>query len=352
MLPIAIQNGRHSSLPPLLLPDVFRPTPSYDPFLRTKRHFSSLGAGADAPALSVPPVALGPTPHTLVAADAGLGVTSLESLASLATKRRKLQLAGSRGAISHALAPASAAAAAVSAVTPPAVHPESAATTQGAAAHGAPARETPAVPSPPSSVGSITPHEKRIVPASAPVASMAPLSDNKSAAAAAQAVGDMRSKRQRIGPSCDSCRLKKIKCDASIEILYQDECIVALGSDSLHVQLTPEDCAQLPCKVREALPRSVLEHVTGQARDPDLALVKHVDKLVAFRPCSSCAKRCSGAGSAGGPATATAAAAVECQFSKGLTRADINVFTRLERQLGPRDKLASFTVGDYRLVGY
>ncbi|KAM3161181.1 Zn(2)-C6 fungal-type domain-containing protein [Lachancea thermotolerans] len=185
----------------------------------------------------------------------------------------------------------------------------------------------------------------------------------------------------RIGPSCDSCRLKKIKCDASVEVLFQDEDLVAFNGnrhESLHVAMTPAEArAALPSHVWDALPPHIVDALEAQdARRGEI--VRHVDKVVFFRACASCTRRTavgsggketdsdSGAAStpAAGPGSAPASPAVDsegkadarsepcCSFSKGFTRSDINVFTRLQKQLGARGQLADFTVADYRAIGY
>ncbi|CEP63969.1 Zn(II)2Cys6 transcription factor domain-containing protein LALA0_S09e06612g [Lachancea lanzarotensis] len=149
-------------------------------------------------------------------------------------------------------------------------------------------------------------------------------------------------KRQRAGPSCDTCRLKKIKCNAHIQTLWQHESLVMFNGDrseSLHVVLGPDEVTAhvlaLP-HVHSGVRQLVMNALQGPEEQRG-ELIRHVDKLVLFKPCASCAK------------TAVQGC---CSFGKGYTRADIAVFTRLCRKLGTRAQLSDFSVSDYRDAGY
>ncbi|AMD21810.1 HFL046Wp [Eremothecium sinecaudum] len=136
-------------------------------------------------------------------------------------------------------------------------------------------------------------------------------------------------KRQRTGPSCDICRSKKIKCDATITILFQDPSVTRSYSNQLHSQVSVSDLSretftQIPKDIRKAL------------LTKELLLLKHIDKLIAFKPCTSCSKRKN----------------CVCSFSKGFTRADINVFTNLCMKFGKRSSIEHFNIEDYRKCGY
>ncbi|AEY96683.1 FAEL298Cp [Eremothecium gossypii FDAG1] len=136
-------------------------------------------------------------------------------------------------------------------------------------------------------------------------------------------------KRQRTGPSCDICRSKKIKCDATITILFQDASVTGSFNEMLHApvnvsELANEWLSQIPDEVRQAL------------LTKELTLLKHVDKLIAFKPCTSCSKRKN----------------CFCTFSKGFTRADINVYTNLCVKFGKRSSIDQFSLNDYRNCGY
>lgn len=132
-------------------------------------------------------------------------------------------------------------------------------------------------------------------------------------------------KRQRAGPSCDICRVKKIKCDATIVVLYQDTTVLHLYNSQLHskisvLELGTEILDQFPHDIRQCLESNELE------------LLKHLDKLIAFKACTSCSKRKN----------------CECLFSKGFTRADINVFMYLCAKVGNRSSIDQFNLDDYR----
>lgn len=144
--------------------------------------------------------------------------------------------------------------------------------------------------------------------------------------------GKTTAKRQRIGPSCDECRLKKIKCDASIEILLQDDALTEQVSERLHHVFTPEEV--------RAQSETILKNVSLPELDESTLLIKHIDKIVLFRPCTSCRKR-----------RATNTQPTCCLFSKGFTRADINVFSRIASRIKGK-KMAEMDVHDYRAAGF
>ncbi|CAR25335.1 Sut1p [Lachancea thermotolerans CBS 6340] len=382
MIPIAIQNSKHQSLPPLLLPDVARTGPASmhtfydnfrDPFrgaggpggggvgvgVTLRGGGTSLGGGLGAdlgagrhPGRLLLNDPLPRAPPVLPGAAAG-GLESLARLAAVSSDSymvRPAPLAAPVAMAGVALPNAPTVARAVPAVTR--------------------APDVPAVPA------------VRTPPAAGPVTARSPLARRARSPCSPRAARAAPSaKRQRIGPSCDSCRLKKIKCDASVEVLFQDEALVAFNGnrhESLHVAMTPAEArAALPSHVWDALPPHIVDALEAQdARRGEV--VRHVDKVVFFRACASCTRRTavgsggketdsdSGAAStpAAGPGSAPASPAVDsegkadarsepcCSFSKGFTRSDINVFTRLQKQLGARGQLADFTVADYRAIGY
>lgn len=170
------------------------------------------------------------------------------------------------------------------------------------------------------------------------------------------------SKRQRAGPSCDGCRLKKIKCDAHVEVLYQGPSVTRLGSDKLHQVVSREQVlAHLPLDI----PASLCQDGNGEESG---LLIKHIDKIILFRPCTSCAKRRASIGELQDHAPAspldehsgrhvthvTDAGSVSsgaCVFSKGFTRADINVFAKITKRVGQRP-VQEMTLQDYRNAGF
>ncbi|CAI4062007.1 hypothetical protein N7582_002023 [Saccharomyces uvarum] len=149
------------------------------------------------------------------------------------------------------------------------------------------------------------------------------------------------SKRQRSGPSCDKCRLKKIKCNAKIEILLQDDSIIPLISDKLRYILTPTDIQLHKGTLLQniTLPDDVIEGTSSRK------LIKHIDKLVLLTPCLPCTKKRHGHSSSS--SSSTFSKNVNCTFSKGFTRADINVSSKISSKF--KDKtIYDITYDDYK----
>lgn len=149
------------------------------------------------------------------------------------------------------------------------------------------------------------------------------------------------SKRQRVGPSCDSCRLKKIKCDAHMEIILQDARVLSQISDRLHQVITKDQVLQMDLKVDlSTIP-------------VDSVLVKHIDKIVMFKPCTSCNKRRASLDGSQGPLDGKNGNVTGggCVFSKGFTRADINVFVKICKKVGSKP-VREMTVEDYHEAGF
>lgn len=167
-------------------------------------------------------------------------------------------------------------------------------------------------------------------------------------------------KRQRIGPSCDKCRLKKIKCNAKVEIILQDDRIIPLISEKLHYCLMKNDVLNnLPLLVNQLnVPQDVINllQINNQLR-----LIKHIDKLILFQPCNSCIKRKAAAstqnysttdnGATKNPTLPSFDDTLFCTFSKGFTRADINIFGKISMRLKGR-AIKDMTYSDYRRAGF
>lgn len=95
-----------------------------------------------------------------------------------------------------------------------------------------------------------------------------------------------KKRRQRLGPSCDLCRARKVKCNAEVIMLSR--------------LYTEEDTAALSSDARDQLAAGQPVSVGGYS------LVLSNGKLVKFKPCLSCAGKGLG-----------------CCFSKGFTKEDI-----------------------------
>lgn len=141
-------------------------------------------------------------------------------------------------------------------------------------------------------------------------------------------------KRQRVGPSCDKCRIKKIKCNASIEVILKDTRIVGMFNEHLHYILTDHDIETYNKKWSHIfgvkLPSTICniptptKNGTGsntKQQQEYQVVVKHLDKLIIFRPCTSCLKR-KYKNSEFGP--------MSCKFARGFSRSDINQFNRIK----------------------
>lgn len=161
--------------------------------------------------------------------------------------------------------------------------------------------------------------------------------------------GTSSKKRQRIGPSCDKCRIKKIKCNASIEIILKDSRIVGMFNEHLHYILTDQDIemfnkkwshifgVKLPytiCNVPMSKPNSKNNDSSSSSystnndasstanKEPEYqAVIKHLDKLIIFQSCTSCNKR-KYKNSESGP--------MSCKFARGFSRPDINQFNKIK----------------------
>lgn len=99
-----------------------------------------------------------------------------------------------------------------------------------------------------------------------------------------------KKRRQRLGPSCDSCRARKVKCNADVVLLSRN-----VDDEE------PEEVDSLLPEQKKKLFDGALVAISG-----NFNLVVSNGKLVKFKPCSSCATR-----------------ELECCFSKGFTKEDI-----------------------------
>lgn len=98
-----------------------------------------------------------------------------------------------------------------------------------------------------------------------------------------------RKRRQRLGPSCDNCRARKVKCDADVVLLSR----FFTGAEPEYMQLTEEQ------------QNAVLEGRVARGLDGYMIVTSN-NKLVKYRCCLSCAGK-----------------GLDCSFSKGFTKEDI-----------------------------
>lgn len=97
-------------------------------------------------------------------------------------------------------------------------------------------------------------------------------------------------RRQRLGPSCDSCRLRKVKCNAEINILSKD----------VSPRLVYGWFPHLNQQQMDSLLAGQLVNVNDEC-----LIISH-EKLIKFKSCNSCKAK-----------------QLPCCFSKGFTKEDI-----------------------------
>ncbi|CAI4036879.1 hypothetical protein SMKI_16G1760 [Saccharomyces mikatae IFO 1815] len=141
------------------------------------------------------------------------------------------------------------------------------------------------------------------------------------------ATNRLKRKRQRDGPSCDSCRTKKIKCNATIIVYLQDRNLISSISSNLHYTLSQDDIDQFRTKFFKKLPDVINTY----------EVIKHLDKIVLFKACTSCSRRNKKSG--------------KCLFSRGFTKSDMNVFSKINSKLKGKT-IFELTVDDYIAAGF
>lgn len=164
-------------------------------------------------------------------------------------------------------------------------------------------------------------------------------------------------KRQRLGPSCDTCRSRKVKCDAKIEILYEDDRIINEISQKLVNTLTPSEVEELSKTVLRyhVLPKELfvdnVDNSNSNGNNNNGArkhyrLLKYINKIVLFQTCSSCLKLKNHKKKT---FCANKWRVEQCSFSRGLTKSDTNIFNEIRRVTGKN--LDEMTVEDFRIAG-
>lgn len=162
-------------------------------------------------------------------------------------------------------------------------------------------------------------------------------------------------KRQRLGPSCDTCRSRKVRCNAKIEILYEDDRIIGEISEKLNYVLKPYEADELSRTLLRYhdLPQELFIDPNDKSTTDDKTtnknqyrLMKHINKIVLFQPCSSCVrlknhKRRN--------SYALKWKVDHCSFSKGLTKSDANVFNEIHKITNK--PLEEMTVQDFKNTG-
>lgn len=103
-------------------------------------------------------------------------------------------------------------------------------------------------------------------------------------------------RRQRLGPSCDSCRARKVKCNAEIEVLCKiEDNTIPMDNETMR-RFSKTEIDDL---VFNDIP-IVYDNSTN--------IIKTNNKIIKFKRCSSCVSKHS-----------------SCYFSKGFTKEDIMI---------------------------
>ncbi|RLV83280.1 hypothetical protein JA9_003192 [Meyerozyma sp. JA9] len=109
-------------------------------------------------------------------------------------------------------------------------------------------------------------------------------------------------RRQRLGPSCDSCRSRKVKCDADILVLAK----------------CPQEMNFAHMKVSSTQINNLFNNNTPIKLDDDSFIIVANEKVIKFTPCKSCSSK-----------------GLPCSFSKGFTKEDIIVNSKKSDSAAP-----------------
>ena len=196
---------------------------------------------------------------------------------------------------------------------------------------------------------------------------------SSSASVSTNSKNNTGAKRQRVGPSCDKCRLKKIKCDAHIEVLVQDESVMTFVTNNLHYALTRDDVQRNRSALMSQfhISNDTLNTFVEQSFDNynphignkqfinSISIIKHIDKLILFKPCLSCCKKKHSAiitnfvnnnNNNNNQTNPYEEFLNCCTFSKGFTRADINIFSRISKKIKGKT-IYQMDVSDFKDAG-
>lgn len=130
-------------------------------------------------------------------------------------------------------------------------------------------------------------------------------------------VSPQKKRRQRLGPSCDNCRSRKVKCNADVVMISRH----FTGENDSNTQNHEDDLHEYT-----SLSPIQKEHVLAGEPvqiESNYVLILSNYKLIKYKPCMSCANK-----------------GFTCCFSKGFTKEDI---VQSKRHSSPEDMVSPRT---------
>lgn len=152
-------------------------------------------------------------------------------------------------------------------------------------------------------------------------------------------------RKQRSGPSCDYCRVKKTKCDADVTVLLQDRSIVKAVNDKLYHVLTRDEQDEVLSKI--AKQHEISPEVLTACEEGSVQVVKQLDKIIVLDPCSCCCKIRNRV-----EIDEDAEFSGDCTFANGLTRKDITTFSNILQCCDEKTSINDLDIYDYEKAGY
>lgn len=152
-------------------------------------------------------------------------------------------------------------------------------------------------------------------------------------------------RKQRSGPSCNYCRVKKTRCDADVTILYQNKSVTRSLNDMLfHILSKTEKDEAIKMIIREV---GISPEVLAIIDYSTSCIIKQIDKIILLEPCSCCCKIRNRV-----ETDITAEFIGDCSFSNGMTRKDITTFTNVFQACPDKKNIMGLTIYDYEKAGY
>ena len=152
-------------------------------------------------------------------------------------------------------------------------------------------------------------------------------------------------RKQRSGPSCNYCRVKKTKCDAEVTVLLQDRSIVKAINEKLYHILTREEQKDILAKISKQ--HTLSEETLTACEEGSVDVVKQLDKIIMLDPCSCCCKIRNRV-----EIDEDAEFSGDCTFANGLTRKDITAFSNILQCCPDKKSIEELDIYDYEKAGY